>query len=352
MSLALLSTLALVWMGCTTVANIRFLRRRASPRTEGLPRLSVIIPARNEEANLRRLLPSLLEQRYPGFEVIVVDDASEDDTAGVVERFAGSTVRLVRSAGPPAGWVGKVHALYEGTRTAREPVYLFLDADAELKHPDALAALANRFLGLSSGSVLSGYCHLLGGGLLVVSLVPFALLSVVPWNWAMKLPIESMTAMNGQLWMIDRATYHSLEPHAAYPNEILEDVMIARYLKSRAVPVRLFDTQDEVAVWMYPDLPHAWRGFRKNAYLLFGGRPWISIPLLFCYLVIILAGPLYSLWLLPVMIAVKTLSDRFARFPLRVSALAPVSLTMGALIAADSMWSHLIGRITWKGRRV
>src|SRR5690606_39017507 len=110
---ALLAGLHAVLLAILAV-NVVTMRRSRGDRVEPetWPTLSVLIPARNEEENLRRLLPTLAAQDYPGFEVIVYDDGSEDGTAAVVEALEDERFRLLRGEGPPAGWVGKVHALY------------------------------------------------------------------------------------------------------------------------------------------------------------------------------------------------------------------------------------------------
>jgi cellulose synthase/poly-beta-1,6-N-acetylglucosamine synthase-like glycosyltransferase len=164
------------------VANMVYLwRGRKQKAPDVLSRLSVLIPARNEEANLQRLLPSLLRQDYPDFEVIVYDDGSEDGTWEVIHQAQDDRLRAMRGSGPPPGWVGKVHALYQATREASGDVYLFLDADAEFLHPSALCHLAAYHSALPEDSVMTGLTRLLGGGKILVSLVQNAILTGLPW---------------------------------------------------------------------------------------------------------------------------------------------------------------------------
>jgi glycosyltransferase involved in cell wall biosynthesis len=88
--------------------------------------VSIIVPARNEARNLPRLLPTLLSQAYPDFEVLVVDDASTDETAALAAR-AGA--RVLSTSGPPPGWTGKCNACWQGAQAARGEWLLFVDAD-------------------------------------------------------------------------------------------------------------------------------------------------------------------------------------------------------------------------------
>ncbi len=203
--------------------------RRDCVATDALPRLSVLIPARNEEHNLQRLLPTLAAQDYPEVEVIVYDDGSEDGTWDVIESASDERIRGVRGDGPPPGWVGKVHALYQAAQQAEGEVYLFLDADAALRDAGALRRLVGRLLAVErrageAGGVVSGLPRLRGGGLLLTSLVPFAVLTAFPVALIPRTRSATLASLNGQCWLVRADAYHRHEPHAHRPAEVLEDV--------------------------------------------------------------------------------------------------------------------------------
>ncbi len=333
------------------VANLFYLRR--SGRQAGAverPFVSILIPARNEESNLSRLLPSLLYQRYPSFEVIVYDDDSDDRTWEILSACTDRRLRAIKGDGPQPGWAGKVHALYQASRHAAGSCYLFLDADTELADPDALSRLVDRYLGMPEHSVLTGMPRYQGRGLLLVSLVPSAILTAIPWPLVRLLPVASLGALNGQCWMIDAGLYRTHEPHEAVAAEILEDVQIGRYLKARGIIPTLVDVQEEINVFMYDSLPDAWRGFRKNAYLLSGDHPLSFLFVFSMFLLIFVVAPLLSVWLLALVFLNKFVTDRRSRFPLWISLCAPLSFLLGSTLQLDSAWHHLTGRVSWKGR--
>jgi glycosyltransferase involved in cell wall biosynthesis len=324
-------------------------------------RVSVLVPARNEEANLARLLPSVLAQQGVTFELVVVDDASEDGTARVLAEHADPRLTAIASSGPPAGWVGKTHALHTAAARASGDVFVFLDADAVLRDDRALARIAGRWSARGgSGTALTGLPHYLdrGATALLTSLVPFAVMAALPVPLVPLTANPAVSALNGQIWTLGAADYHRLAPHAAHAAEVLEDVMIGRFLKRSGVRLHFDDLQRDVAVRMYGSFGEAWQGFRKNAYLLGGGTPARFAVFLALYAFtwllpsgLWLTGPL-GLATLATLVAIKAIVDRSQGFPLWVSLAAPASLALGAALLLDSAVAHARGRVAWKGRSV
>lgn len=345
-------TAAYATLTLVLAANLVYLAWwRRVPRRAFCGRVSVLIPARNEERNLGRLLPSLLSQRDVDVEIIVYDDASEDATAAVVERCADPRIRLVRGAGPPRGWIGKVHALYEASRHATGDALLFLDADTRLRHRHALARIAGRFAALPAHTALTALPRFRGGASLVVSAVPYGILAFLPLPLARR-GGRLFAALNGQGWMIARDDYFRHEPHFHHPAEVLEDVRIGRFLAGRGVTPHFADLTNELEVWMYSDLSSAWRGFRKNAYLGVGGHPLPFLVFFTMFGLTHIVAPAASLGLAGWLLALKALTDRAVGVPPWVSLLAPVTFLLCLGILLDSAVATARGTVTWKGRAV
>lgn len=336
---------------CILLTNLGYLRLQTSGSVHSLPSISICVPARNETENLRRLLPSLTAQDYPNFEVLVWDDGSQDDTWEVLETVDDSRIKALKGSDPPSEWLGKVYALYKCTRLASGDYYLFLDADVELLDPHALRELVKRHI-KSPTEVSFGFPHLRGNGLLLVSLVPQAILGGFPWPLVRRTRWTRLSALNGQCWMIDREVYHTHEPHKAVKNEVLEDIMIGRYLKGRGHPPTLLDLQDLVAVHMYDSFAAAWRGFRKNAYLLLGGTASRFLLFYLGFVLTWLIAPFLSLWFLASLYGLKLVTDRATGMPLWITLLTPISYLLGLALQLDSAVHHWTNRVTWKGRSV
>src|SRR5579859_3296822 len=194
--------------------------RRELPGNETWPGISVIIPARDEEANLPSLLDSLIAQDYPLYEVIVVDDSSTDGTAALVRCYAKQGVRLIQSDGPPPGWTGKNAACWRGANESSHPWLLFVDADA------TLASVA-----LRSSIVFALEQH--AGAISLMTrqrcetfwerlLLPFAYQQYFVGVNAQRIHSPRGPALaNGQYFLIDREAYRQAGGHAANASSLI-----------------------------------------------------------------------------------------------------------------------------------
>ena len=238
---------------------------------------------------------------------------------------------------------------------------MFLDADAVLRDSGALARLAGRWAHHGgAGTALTGLPHYLDRGptLLLTGLVPFAVMAALPIPLVPRTSSPALSALNGQIWAIGAPDYRRLAPHEAHADEVLEDVMIGRFLKREGLRLHFDDLQRDVAVRMYGAFGEAWRGFRKNAYLLAGGTPLRAALFFALYSVVWVlpsllwtTGPL-GLVSLASLVAAKTVVDRTQGFPLWMTLAAPLALALGAALQADSALAHARGRVAWKGRSV
>lgn len=350
----ILGLLALLHLGqwAILIANLAYLRSsRSSLSPDSFPDLTVCIPARNEADNLRRLLPTLLRQDYPSLEIVILDDGSEDDTWSVLQSFDDSRLTSLHGEGPPEGWIGKVYALYQCTREASGSRYLFLDADAELSGPTALRTIVARHESATT-SVTTGFPTYRGAAQLLVSLVPYSFLTGLPWPLVTRTSLPAVSALNGQCWLIDAALYHRHEPHEQLRDAVLEDVAIGRYLKSRGHPPSLLNVQDCLSIYMYGTFGQAWRGFRKNGYLLMGGTTWAFLGLFGYFAMTWIVAPALSLWFLASLYGLKFVTDRASQISSRTTLLTPISFALGLALQLDSAFHHWTNRVSWKGRAV
>ncbi|MGQ9659316.1 MAG: glycosyltransferase [Thermochromatium sp.] len=328
-------------------------------------RVSVIIPARNEEARLPPLLASLRVQDHPNFEVILVDDNSSDRTAEL-GRAAGVTTLTLTD--PEPGWIGKPHACWAGARAASGEVLVFLDADTELE-PGSLrriVATQARHGGLVSiqpyhrmhrayERLSAGFSLIMMGGIRSFTLLGDRLAS----NGAF-----------GPCMVCSREDYFRTGGHRLVREEIIDDVALARAMARRGVPTRNFIGEGVIAFRMYPgglrDLADGWtknlaRGaMTTDPVMLLLIATWIAGGIAACDALRAWPHDGWTNWTLAGAIAygayvlqIQWLLRRLGNFGWGTALSYPVLLVFFMAIFARSLYLTLVcNRVDWKGRSI
>jgi hypothetical protein len=186
--------------------------------------------------------------------------------------------------------------------------------------------------------------------MLLVSMVGAMILGGLPWWMGRRVPASVLSGLNGQCWMIDADTYRRLDPHRNNRGEILEDILIGRYLHRMGTTPLLVDFQRELAVYMYDDLKEAWRGFRRSAAEALGKSFPGAMAGLLAYLFFFVAVPMVHPGFLIPLYALKATTDRASRIPYRNTLVAPISFLLAGALTADSIVKRTRRRLEWKGR--
>lgn len=248
-------------------------------RTEDRPPVSVLIPARNEEKTIGRLLTDLQAVRYTPLEIIVYDDQSTDRTAAIVERFATEPhpVGLIGGTGLPPGWLGKNRACHCLSAAATGRWLLFLDADVRIGNETISKAVAHmerqqlRLLSVFPTQRMPSW-----GARLSVPLMNWILLSLLPLPLVRLSGHPALAAANGQFLMFDRAAYKRISPHEAVKNNPVEDMAIMKKFKEEKLPVATLLGGKDIFCTMYTTLSGAVQGFSRNIVQFFGGHGWLA----------------------------------------------------------------------------
>jgi glycosyltransferase involved in cell wall biosynthesis len=331
---------------------------RAFPATP--PEVSVIVPARNEEVCLGDCLQSLVAQDGVAFEIIVVDDLSTDRTREIAESFAG--VRVISPGALPEGWTGKNNAVVAGVREARGEWLLFTDADTVHVAGSLAKALAEA---KREGAELLSYSP----EQIAVTFWEIATLPVVFAELARQYPpskvsdpASSLAAANGQYILIRRDTYDAVGGHTAIADSLLEDVALARMVKSSGRMIRFRYAADAVRTRMYRNFAQLREGWTKNLSLLFPRPGRLAVRLLLLWGVAwgICFYSLTSLtgdrpwWLVAFTLAPMYLGMRLRRanFTWDMDILGALfGMPMFAYLLLRSKRAYARRDITWKGRR-
>lgn len=336
------------------------------------PHLSVLIPARDEEANIGACVHSLLSQDYPCFEVMVLDDQSTDSTRAILMGLAANERRLQVFAGQPlpAGWLGKHWACHQLAQLAQGELLLFVDADTRyephvLRH--AVAALLAEQADLLA--VLPGQQVCSWAERLVLPVLCWSIFSFLPLAVAYRLRWPALSAAVGQFMLFRRQAYDAVGGHAAVRQDIVDDLALGRRVKAHGLRWRLLDGRPQIYCRMYRNFRGVYDGFGKSLFAAFGYNP-LLFSFVWLYLLLLFLEPLFVLVLascegvglmLSTQVALGTLAlsvlswaivDWRFGFPLYLALLYPLTILLTAIIAFRSMVITLLGRGTWKGRRL
>lgn len=235
----------------------------AGPTPGPPPSVSVVIAARDEEAELGRALDSVLAQDLPLREVVVVEGGSRDRSREVIAARAPK-VRLVDEPPLPPGWVGKNWACRTGALATTGEWLLFLDADVRL-HPAAVrTTLAWAQRESAALATIAPRVEMVGFWERVV--LPFYVQMVLTYFRAPHVNrARSRTAMaNGQFWLARRSDYEALGGHEAVRSHVLEDVAIARRFRAAGRPIRVAWGPGLATTRMYRDRHEMFEGILKN----------------------------------------------------------------------------------------
>ncbi len=333
--------------------------------------ISAIIPARNEEASIARAVESVAAQPEIG-EVIVVNDQSTDRTGEILRELSKRIPKLkVLNAGDlPLGWVGKNHAAAIGAVAATGDWLLFTDADTFHHLGAARRALADA---VDHSAILVSYSP-------EQEMDSFWERAVIPFVYGrlasrysfaqVNDPRRPEAAANGQFLLILRDAYEAVGGHAVIASEILEDVALARLVKSQGYGIYFTAPIGIVRARMYRSVGAMWQGWTKNLYLLAGGSakaallemaevlPWFDVSAMLAIWIYLRAHASASVWLLPLLLLLPIIRVHLQYGIQLYRNLYPVSYVQyclpgmmfycAAFIA--SWWKNAHGAVVWKGR--
>lgn len=342
------------------------------------PLISVCIPARNEERNIRACVEAMLAQDYPNLEVIVLDDRSSDSTPLILAEIASLDSRLHPISGSdlPRGWAGKPHALVQASDNARGEWLCFVDADT-FAAPQTLSSCYGKAIETNADMFTIMTFQVLGSfwEKVIMPLVLTAL-SVGFSPHKVNDPNRKDAIANGQFILIKRTIYDAIGGHESVKDQIVEDKAIAERVKWNGYRLIVADGMRITRTRMYTSLSEMWEGWTKNIYLGLHDQPSLLILGAFGAIIAIIAAfflPIWPLtgiiwymqgggWLAGWVIIQSILlwgvlireRAKVAR-KLEISPSYALTIPLGAGVFAAMMlastWKVLSGRgVTWKGR--
>ncbi len=247
------------------LVNLRELR--APARAAGRPAVSVLIPARNEEANIEAACAAVLASEGVEIELIVLDDASTDRTPEILAGIGDSRLMVASAPALPPGWSGKQHACQRLSERASHELMVFVDADVRLDS-DAVSRMAgfmqrNPAVGLASG--FPRQVTVTWAEVLLLPLIHFLLLGYLPMAVMRRSVAPGLGAGCGQLFIARREAYRAAGGHAAIRASLHDGIMLPRAVRRAGWMTDLFDAGGFAQCRMYVNAAQVWEGLCKNA---------------------------------------------------------------------------------------
>ena len=288
---ALLALIGLVWV--RRVFWMSAFRRgnpplEAHPAPSPAPKISVIVPARDEEKNIAHCLAHLFKQNYPNYEILVVDDRSLDGTPAILAALkhnAPVPLRTVRIEKLPSGWTGKNYAMFTASRAAQGDWLLFTDADtthAPGSVSTAAACALERnidFLTLAPETECKSFWENV--------VQPLAVSSLALWFRTASIndPARKDTLANGQFILVKKEAYEKVGGNESVKNEVVEDVELAKRMKAQGLRVAFLNGTRIYSTRMYSTLKQIHTGWTRIFTYLFQKNIWAILHKVLLFLV-------------------------------------------------------------------
>jgi chlorobactene glucosyltransferase len=357
------------------VLKVRLPRELPEHSAGRSPAVSVIVPARNEAINIRTCLTSLSLSAYPDFEIVVVDDRSDDDTAEIarsVPKGRAGWIEVVEGADLPEGWLGKPWACWQGAVVARGDLLLFTDADTV--HGTDLLGRSVAALDEDRADLLTVVGRQLMGSFWERLVQPQIFLTMVFRFYDIERSLQKRrwrdVIANGQFMLFTAPTYRALGGHRAVKDEIVEDLALAQLVVRSGLRLAVRRSETSFATRMYRSLaelvegwsknlttgalqtmPRAVRAFVTPTAAVLGAGLWLAPPALLAAALVGLGGDAMLTWAAATVAVSATFWMLFtARMgaPFVYGMLYPLGAAVGLFILVRSWMRGR--RVAWKGR--
>ena len=362
---------SLVVLLIIALANMRYLRRLYSyPAPPAWPRCSVLVPARNEEANIGRCAGGLLAQDYPDFQVIMLDDNSTDRTWQILQEFSSKDPRLVLIKGKPLpeDWLGKHWACHQLALIADGELLIYVDADT-YHEPGMLRGAASAMIYEKAAliSALPRQIVISWSEMLSIPAFYLGMLCGVPLELTRLQRNPLLFAILGQFLVFRRDTYDAAGGYAAVRHNVVDDIAIGRRVHAMGLKYKLLDGDGLVSCRMYRDFDQVWKGLTKSTFATFNFDPYF-LTLMYMLVLIFFVSPPVVLGIglaqtqVPMEITAMagiavllnlvlwTISHLRFHFPLYLVLIYPLSAVFMTVVALTSMVLTMQGKALWKGR--
>lgn len=259
------------------------------------PKVSLLIPAKNEINRISKCLESSSNQDYPNIEVIVLDDQSDDGTYEFIQKNFPN-IRVVKGKDRSSGWRGKNWACQQLSELANGEILVFTDAD-NFFEKDAISKTISKMHNqqLDFLSIFPQQKNKSISEKIFVPLVDNIVYSLLPLKLTLWLKGHKIAAANGQWIAISKIAYQNIGGHSSVKDQWAEDIQISRIVKKAGYKILVNSGLNIIYTRMYDSYQSIKNGFEKNMYYMLGGNFFITTLSAFMYLSTITV-PVYFLY--------------------------------------------------------
>jgi len=342
---------------------IRCLSAVPADLPENPPAVSIVVAARNEQRHIRNALQTLRQLDYPDFELVVVNDRSEDATGTILAELAAETPRLsvVEVRELPPGWLGKNHALWLGSQAARGELLLFTDADIYME-PSLVKRAVHLLTRQGLDHLVVSPRMVMPGPLLTVFGLAFMMIfAIFTRPWKARDPASRHHIGIGAFNLVRASAYRAAGGHRAIALRPDDDLKLGKLIKGRGFKQDIAAGPELMRVEWYATLPELVRGLEKNAFagcdyrlgMAFGG---VALHLLLSVwpfaALLVTSGAVWGLnaALVAIILLLQVDCARTNRVSPWYALGWPVGATLFAWIVMRTTWLNLAqGGISWRG---
>ncbi|MBC7195326.1 MAG: glycosyltransferase family 2 protein [Caldisericia bacterium] len=326
-----------------------------------LPKISILIPARNEEKNIERCVKSIINQNYPNFEIFVLNDNSEDRTLEILENLKKEHEKLniINNKDLKDGWLGKTLALQILYENSNGDVLVFLDADTFHKENAILKAVS--YLLKRNLDMLSIFPQEIMGTFLEKLIIPFM-------NFALMSFYPLLPFANGQFVVFKRETLIKIGGFEKVKDEVLDDIKMVSLLRKYKFKTAILSGKDISFCRMYYDIKSLFMGFLKSYFAIFDYHFLLAI-FVYTYLIFSFFYPFimlslkYSLsikeiniftniFIIFISYSIFLITYLKFNYPIAFSFLFHLTILINSIIGYLSIIYTLTGKRVWKGRKL
>jgi chlorobactene glucosyltransferase len=339
---------------------------------ESFPKVSILVPARNEEKNIKKCIESMLSQDYDDFEIIALDDSSTDNTFKILEKLAEKDKRIVAVRGKPLkeGWLGKNWACFQMSKEANGEYLLFTDADT--LHKSDMLNVVTKFAVKNNVDLLTGFMRQEArsiGEKVTIPMTFWGVNALKPLflNEIAKTP--KVSAAHGTFMFFKKSAYEKIGAHKAVKGEVLEDFALSQEIVKYHLKLSFLDLSGVSSCRLYTNFKDAYRGISRGVFRGIGYHIalfmvfalFLSLATLLPLLIIrsallgdYVSSGTFKVAIFSILLLLSSWSISLKKYdmPVYLSVFYPIIISIVVLAGFRSMLLTFSGKEQWKGREL